>query len=62
MKKILVVEDDTSISEELKNLLENSGYNGVIRNKKRKSRFNITWYKYTKIKWRNVITKNKKRK
>ena len=30
MKKILVVEDDTSISEELKNLLENSGYNGVI--------------------------------
>lgn len=30
MKKILIVEDDTSISEELKNLLENSGYNGVI--------------------------------
>ena len=30
MKKILIVEDDTSISEELENLLENSGYNGVI--------------------------------
>ena len=30
MKKILIVEDDTSISEELKNLLENSGYNGAI--------------------------------
>ena len=30
MKNILIVEDDTSISEELKNLLENSGYNGVI--------------------------------
>lgn len=30
MKKILIVEDDTSISEELKNLLENSGYKGVI--------------------------------
>lgn len=30
MKKILIVEDDTSISEELKNLLENSGFNGVI--------------------------------
>lgn len=30
MRKILIVEDDTSISEELKNLLENSGFNGVI--------------------------------
>ncbi len=30
MKKILIVEDDTSISEELKNLLDNAGYNGVI--------------------------------
>ena len=30
MKNILIVEDDTSISEELKNLLENAGYNGVI--------------------------------
>lgn len=30
MKKILIVEDDTSISNELKDLLDNSGYNGVI--------------------------------
>lgn len=30
MKKILIVEDDTSISEELKNLLDNAEYNGVI--------------------------------
>ena len=30
MKKILIVEDDTSISEELKNLLDNAGFNGVI--------------------------------
>lgn len=30
MKKILIVEDDTSISEELKNLLDNAGYNGII--------------------------------
>ena len=30
MKKILIVEDDTSISRELKDLLENSGYNGVV--------------------------------
>ena len=30
MKKILIVEDDTSISKELKNLLDNAGYNGVI--------------------------------
>ena len=30
MKKILIVEDDASISEELKNLLDNAGYNGVI--------------------------------
>ena len=30
MKKILIVEDDTSISEELKNLLDNAGYKGVI--------------------------------
>ena len=30
MKKILIVEDDISISEELKNLLDNAGFNGVI--------------------------------
>lgn len=30
MKKILIVEDDISISSELKELLDNSGYNGVI--------------------------------
>ena len=30
MKKILIVEDDTSISEELKNLLDNAGFNGVV--------------------------------
>ena len=30
MKRILMVEDDTSISEELKNLLDNAGFNGVI--------------------------------
>ena len=30
MLKILIVEDDTSISEELKNLLDNAEYNGVI--------------------------------
>ena len=30
MRKILIVEDDTSISEELKNLLDNAGFNGVI--------------------------------
>ena len=30
MKKILIVEDDASISSELKELLDNSGYNGVI--------------------------------
>ena len=30
MKKILIVEDDISISNELKNLLDNAGYNGVI--------------------------------
>ena len=30
MKKILIVEDDISISRELKELLDNSGYNGVI--------------------------------
>ena len=30
MKRILIVEDDTSISEELKNLLDNAGFNGVI--------------------------------
>ena len=30
MKKILIVEDDTSISKELKDLLQNSGFNGVI--------------------------------
>ncbi len=30
MKKILIVEDDTSISNELKDLLDNAGYNGVI--------------------------------
>ena len=30
MKKILIVEDDTSISNELKDLLDNAGYNGVV--------------------------------
>ena len=30
MRNILIVEDDTSISEELKNLLDNAGFNGVI--------------------------------
>ena len=30
MKKILIVEDDISISEELKDLLNNAGFNGVI--------------------------------
>ena len=30
MKKILIIEDDTSISSELKNLLDNAGYNGII--------------------------------
>ena len=30
MLKILIVEDDISISNELKNLLDNEGYNGVI--------------------------------
>mgnify|MGYP005792851685 FL=1 len=30
MLKILIVEDDISISNELKNLLDNAGYNGVI--------------------------------
>lgn len=32
MKKILIVEDDASISSELKELLDNSGYNGVVWN------------------------------
>ncbi len=30
MKKILIVEDDISISSELKDLLDNAGYNGVV--------------------------------
>ncbi len=30
MQKILIVEDDKNISKELKELLDNSGYNGVI--------------------------------
>ena len=30
MLKILIVEDDISISNELKNLLDNAGYNGVV--------------------------------
>ena len=30
MKKIMIVEDDISISSELKDLLDNAGYNGVI--------------------------------
>lgn len=30
MRKILIVEDDASISSELKELLDNSGYNGVV--------------------------------
>ena len=30
MKKVLIVEDDESISSELKNLLDNAGYNGII--------------------------------
>ena len=30
MLKILIVEDDMSISNELKNLLDNAGYNGVV--------------------------------
>ena len=30
MKKILIVEDDISISSELKELLDNAGYNGVV--------------------------------
>ena len=30
MKKIMLVEDDTSISSELKDLLDNAGYNGVV--------------------------------
>ena len=30
MKKILIVEDDYSISRELKELLDNSGYEAVI--------------------------------
>ncbi len=30
MKKILIVEDDITISNELKDLLENSGYSGII--------------------------------
>ena len=30
MKKIMIVEDDTSISSELKDLLDNAGYNGVV--------------------------------
>ena len=30
MKKILIIEDDTSISNELKDLLDNAGYNGII--------------------------------
>ena len=30
MKNILIVEDDKVISDELKNLLDNAGYNGII--------------------------------
>ena len=30
MKKILIIEDDTSISSELKDLLDNAGYEGII--------------------------------
>ena len=30
MKKIMIVEDDISISSELKDLLDNAGYNGVV--------------------------------
>ena len=30
MLKMLIVEDDISISNELKNLLDNAGYNGVV--------------------------------
>ena len=30
MKKIMIVEDDKSISSELKDLLNNAGYNGVV--------------------------------
>ena len=30
MKKIMIVEDDISISSELKELLDNAGYNGVV--------------------------------
>ena len=30
MKKILIVEDDISISNELKDLLDNAGYRGII--------------------------------
>ena len=30
MKKILIIEDDTSISNELKDLLDNAGYSGII--------------------------------
>ena len=62
MKKILIVEDDTSISEELKNLLDNAGYNGVILKDFENSYEEIKRENPTKIKWRNVITKNKKRK
>ena len=30
MKKIMIVEDDISISSELKDFLDNAGYNGVV--------------------------------
>lgn len=33
MKKIMIIEDDNTISTELSNLLENSGYNTFILKK-----------------------------
>ena len=66
MKKILIVEDDTSISEELKNLLDNAGYNGVILKDFENSYEEIKRENpdliLLDINIPNAITKNKKRK
>lgn len=32
MQKIIIIEDDKTISEELKELLDNAGYEGIILN------------------------------
>ena len=60
-KTVLVVDDEVTIVELLKHHLELEGYNVLEANSiEWKTKFNITRYHVTKIRWIISMQKNKK--